>query len=128
MNTPRLKPSLKYLLNYLLIGLLASQLAAAGVSADEVKQPRRQKKAASADPVIPEPTLAEVRYGDHERQVLDFWKAESATATPVAFVIHGGGWMGGDKERVSRFVDVKTLLAEGHLGGGDQLSPDPARQ
>ena len=26
---------------------------------------------------VPKPTLAGVRYGDHERHVLDFWRAES---------------------------------------------------
>jgi len=62
---------------------------------------------------VPEPTMAEVPYGEHERQVLDFWKAESSTPTPLAFVIHGGGWQGGSKERVSRFVDIEQLLAAG---------------
>ncbi len=47
------------------------------------------------------PTEANVRYGEHERQVLDFWKAESAQPTPLLFFIHGGGWMGGDKSRVA---------------------------
>ncbi len=62
---------------------------------------------------VPEPTLAEVSYGDHERHVLDLWQAESSTPTPLAFVIHGGGWQGGSKERVSRFVDIERLLAAG---------------
>lgn len=46
------------------------------------------------------PTEANVAYGEHPRQVLDFWQAESDQPTPVLFFIHGGGWMGGDKERV----------------------------
>jgi acetyl esterase/lipase len=54
--------------------------------------------------------LSEVRYGSHERHVLDFWKAESSSPTPLVFVIHGGGWQGGEKERVDRFVDVPALL------------------
>ena len=29
--------------------------------------------------------------------MLDFYKAESSTPTPVVFHIHGGGWMGGNK-------------------------------
>ena len=33
--------------------------------------------------------------------------------TPLAFVIHGGGWQGGEKERLHRFVNVNALLAEG---------------
>jgi len=44
-----------------------------------------------------EPTMAKVAYGQHERQVLDFWRAKSETPTPVVFFIHGGGWRGGDK-------------------------------
>jgi acetyl esterase/lipase len=62
---------------------------------------------------VPKPTLSEVRYGTHERQVLDFWKAESATPTPVVFVIHGGGWQNGSKEIVHKSVDVAALLKAG---------------
>ncbi len=57
-----------------------------------------------ADPTAPQavqpplpPTLANVPYGAHERQVLDFYKAESAKPTPLLFFIHGGGWTSGDK-------------------------------
>jgi len=42
--------------------------------------------------------LKEVPYGDHPRQVLDFYQAESDEPTPVVFYIHGGGWRGGDKK------------------------------
>ena len=62
---------------------------------------------------IPLPTLKEVPYGDHERHVIDFWKADSTTPTPLVFVIHGGGWKGGGKERINRFVDVNALLDAG---------------
>ncbi len=62
---------------------------------------------------MPEPTLSEVHYGDHERHVLDFWKADSRPPTPPVFVIHGGGWNGGSKERLSSFVDTKALLNAG---------------
>jgi acetyl esterase/lipase len=43
-------------------------------------------------------TLKNVPYGEHPRQVLDFYQAESETPTPVVFYIHGGGWRGGDKK------------------------------
>lgn len=44
------------------------------------------------------PTRANVAYGPHERQVLDFWHAGPDSAkTPLLFFIHGGGWMTGDK-------------------------------
>ena len=62
---------------------------------------------------IPTPTLSEVAYGSHERHVLDFWKAKSDKPTPLAFVIHGGGWKNGSKERLSRFVDAPALLNAG---------------
>ena len=62
---------------------------------------------------IPTPTLSEVAYGSHERHVLDFWKAKSDKPTPLVFVIHGGGWSGGSKERLSRFVDAPALLKAG---------------
>lgn len=45
----------------------------------------------------PTPTLANVPYGKHERQVLDFWQAKSEKPTALLFFIHGGGWMNGDK-------------------------------
>jgi len=58
----------------------------------------------------PPPTLSNVRYGAHERQVLDFWKAESGKPTPLVFYIHGGGWMFGDKNMV---VGMERYLAAG---------------
>jgi acetyl esterase/lipase len=62
---------------------------------------------------VPSPTLAEVRYGPHQRNVLDFWRADSRTPTPLVFVIHGGGWTSRSKEFVDRFVDVRRLLEVG---------------
>jgi acetyl esterase/lipase len=65
------------------------------------------------DPSVPKPTYFKISYGPHERHVLDFWKAKSNTSTPLIFVIHGGGWKGGSKERVQRFVDVQAALKAG---------------
>jgi acetyl esterase/lipase len=65
------------------------------------------------DANVPKPTHAEVRYGPHGRNVLDFWQAKSEKPSPLALVIHGGGWTSGSKERVSRFADVKALLDAG---------------
>lgn len=62
---------------------------------------------------VPKPTLKEVSYGEGERNVIDFWQAESKTPTPLVFVIHGGGWQGASKERINRFVDVEQLLNAG---------------
>ncbi len=70
-------------------------------------------KAPSYTTDVPKPFQSEIRYGKHERNVLDFWKAESKNPTPVAFVIHGGGWKGGSKERLDRFADPNALLKAG---------------
>lgn len=56
------------------------------------------------------PTHANVAYGAHERQVLDFWQAASARPTPLLFHIHGGGWVNGDKARVA---SLERYLAAG---------------
>lgn len=50
-----------------------------------------------ADQPVIAATEANVAYGDHQRQVLDFYRAESAGPTPLLFYIHGGGWVRGDK-------------------------------
>ena len=65
--------------------------------------------AAKAEAPQRAPTLANVSYGSHERQVLDFWKADSVKPTPLVFHIHGGGWVNGDKARVAgldRYLDA----------------------
>ena len=72
-----------------------------------------QKKASPYPPEVPKPTYSEVPYGKHDRNVLDFWKAKSDSPAPVAFVIHGGGWKGGSKERLPRFADPNALLKAG---------------
>jgi len=56
------------------------------------------------------PTEANVAYGGHERQVLDFYQAQSAKPTPLLFFIHGGGWVTGDKARPA---DLERCLAAG---------------
>jgi acetyl esterase/lipase len=44
------------------------------------------------------PTVADLPYGqESERQKLDFWKPQSDKPTPVVLMIHGGGWIRGDK-------------------------------
>jgi len=97
--------------------LLAVVIAGSNlVLGQDAAQSRNAKKARVAekyDASVPTPTLSEVKYGDHPRHVIDFWKSESDTPTPLVFVIHGGGWQGGSKERVHRFADVSALLQAG---------------
>lgn len=64
----------------------------------------------SAPPAQPPPTIADVAYGAHERQVLDLWQAPGAERAPAVFHIHGGGWVAGDKRKVA---DLERYLAAG---------------
>ncbi|MBT6156790.1 MAG: alpha/beta hydrolase fold domain-containing protein [Planctomycetaceae bacterium] len=57
-------------------------------------QPRRRNRPQVARI---RPTQANVKYGPHERNVLDFWEAKSEQPTPVLVSIHGGGFRGGNK-------------------------------
>ncbi|QXD24853.1 alpha/beta hydrolase [Opitutia bacterium ISCC 51] len=45
----------------------------------------------------PQPTHADVAYGDHERHVFDIWLTPSDKPTPLVIYIHGGGFRGGNK-------------------------------
>ncbi|HUE16485.1 MAG TPA: alpha/beta hydrolase [Planctomycetaceae bacterium] len=65
--------------------------------------------AADAKPLPP--THANVSYGPHKRNVLDFWKAEGAGPRPLLIYIHGGGWVGGDKTQSP--AAVRPWLAKG---------------
>lgn len=59
------------------------------------------------------PTVADFAYGqDSPRQRLDFWQAKSEEPTPLVLFIHGGGWMGGDKNSY-RTNAIKPFLDEG---------------
>lgn len=56
-----------------------------------------RSQAAEGNVERPQPTHANVQYGDHKRQVMDVWLAKSDKPTPVLVSIHGGGFRGGDK-------------------------------
>ncbi len=63
-------------------------------------------------PALPLPTFANVRYGQHERNVLDFWQAKSTQPTPLLFYIHGGGWRAGDKSAIPSSA-LNSMLEHG---------------
>ena len=71
------------------------------------------KPAVPAKPTTPQiaPTQANAAYGPHERNVLDFWKAEGEGPRPLVVFIHGGGWTGGDKQQNTD--KYKPFLARG---------------
>jgi acetyl esterase/lipase len=98
----------------LFLSALAFELAAlvslGGGFAQEKKDDKKvEKKQLPAPPV--KPTAESVKYGPHERNVLDFWQAKSDQPTPLVFHIHGGGWSNGDKSNV--YGSLKGFLDNG---------------
>jgi acetyl esterase/lipase len=95
---------------------LALAMTAGTVHAQAQTTTTKKKAAAPAKKAVViavPPTEANVKYGDHERQVIDFFKAKSDTPTPLILFIHGGGWSGGDKTGVQTSVQIKRALDEG---------------
>ncbi|MEO5961266.1 MAG: alpha/beta hydrolase fold domain-containing protein [Opitutaceae bacterium] len=76
---------------------MAFTLAASAWAAEPPAATPQTPPAARAVAPRPAATLSNVAYGDHPRQVLDFWKAPGTKPTPVVFHIHGGGWGAGNK-------------------------------
>jgi acetyl esterase/lipase len=70
------------------------------------EKPKMQPK-----PKLPPPTFENVKYGPHERNVLDFWQAKSEQPTPALVSIHGGGFVQGNKS-VGPFI-LKDCLDNG---------------
>ena len=104
LNTPSLPA--------LCLGLtlaLGSPSPAADAPAKAVT-PKPKSEATPKEDAALVPTQANVAYGTHERQVLDFYQAKSTQPTPLLFFIHGGGWVTGDKKNPG---SLKQCLAAG---------------
>lgn len=86
-------------------------ILALSLTAGLLQSPAQQAPAKSAANTHP-PTNADVHYGPHERNVLDFWKADTKEPAPVVIYIHGGGFLAGDKSSVSANV-VEFFLRSG---------------
>jgi lysophospholipase L1-like esterase len=87
---------------------------------------------------LPTPTHSDVSYGSHSRNVLDLWLAPSDKPTPLLVNIHGGGFRGGDKNKISgemikimnkEGISVASinyrLTEEGLLAEGENMYPAP---
>jgi acetyl esterase/lipase len=59
------------------------------------------------------PDAANIRYGPHERHVLDLWKAKSSRPTPLLVYLHPGAFTVGDKTWIERYdKDLRELCLE----------------
>jgi len=93
------------------------------LTADEIRQARQrllERRAArtgeeptTGKAAAPGPTFENVKYGPHERNVLDFWKAEGDAPAPLVIFIHGGGFVSGDKSKVRRSKVLTGCLEAG---------------
>jgi predicted esterase len=90
-----------------LLTLAAVLLVVASLSHSASGKERRRK------PASPAPTMADVAYGKHERNKLDFWQARSRTKTPLLIFFHGGGFKKGDKNQIHHAVPVRDLMSRG---------------
>ena len=76
----------------------------------QAQDPKPQEKAKAVRRYAVTPTYSNVPYGEHEREVLDFFKADTKEPAPLVVHIHGGGWVNGDKVGVA---DLKKYLDRG---------------
>lgn len=78
-----------------LFALLLAVAFACSPSDDELETSREQ-------------TLLNVQYGEHERNRADIYlpAGRSAATTKVFILIHGGGWVEGDKSSMTDFVNL----------------------
>ncbi len=85
------------------------------LSLEEARAYYTKLRGKSAKPVATgeAPTFADVHYGPHERNVLDFWQAKTDAPTPLVVFIHGGGFTSGDKSKVRGDALVKQCLDAG---------------
>ncbi len=83
---------------------------------DDIGKPQQSQRKKNPDAKVKStrtpPSYADVRYGRYERNVLDFWKAESLAPTPVLVYFHGGGFRGGDKKSYNPFF-LQSCMASG---------------
>lgn len=72
--------------------------------------------AVAQGPKLPDGTAAErnLKYGPHERNVLDVYTPKSDKPLPLVVWVHGGGWQGGSKDSNPALF----LLANGYAVAG----------
>ncbi len=85
----------------------------------------------TAAQVKPASDFTDVRYGPHQRNVLDFWRARSATPAPLVLYIHGGGFRRGDKssvppKRLMQYLEAGFAVAAVNYRLTD-IAPSPAQ-
>ena len=73
---------------------------------------KRQQANTTTNKTKKKPSFANVKYGEHERQVFDIWLADTIKPAPLAIYIHGGGFRAGSKEKL-KTNELTQLLKAG---------------
>ncbi len=60
-----------------------------------------QKDGRSSAAEKPTPDIVDGKYGEHQRNTFDLWRPKAKKATPLVVFIHGGGFVNGDKDKLS---------------------------
>src|SRR5437016_13951716 len=85
---------------------LAAAMATCAALGWQASQPKNGPR-----PYPHPPDVANARYGPHERNVLDLWKAKTDRPDPIVVFIHGGGFTAGDKSGVPQPMLSQCLEA-----------------
>ena len=72
----------------------------------------QEDEPAKAGPQKPTPDIANGKYGSLERNVFDLWTPKTKQPAPLVVYIHGGGFVNGDKDKLSANL-LKRLLDNG---------------
>lgn len=59
------------------------------------------------------PTFADVKYGEFDRNTLDFWQADTQKLAPLLVYVHGGGFTSGSKEKLAQRGIIEKALKNG---------------
>lgn len=78
-----------------LLAIVLSMIVPASSAKDKPSAPEKTMKPAKKKHVTP--TFQDVRYGAHEKELMNVWQSASEQPLGILLHIHGGGWMGGKK-------------------------------
>ena len=105
--SPCLDSKGKLMRRWMLLAVILLLLPSTVFAQAKTKKPKRTPSPRLA------PTVANFAYAkDSEKQRFDFWQAKSDKPTPVVLMIHGGGWVGGDKN-IYRSAQIQPILDAG---------------
>ena len=94
-----------------LIGVFLCALAASAIIWQR-SHSRLEKNNSSASR-LPIPTIQNVKYGPHTKNVLDLYQSEFPGPRPAVIYVHGGGWTNFDRHSIHKLINVEDLVNQG---------------